>query len=639
MQELTCDEIGRFVIASIPTNLAPSPSTMAFVHRNLGPDDLMRRFTNLESRFAGPKPKCSPSKTHPPRRTYIPPIETRGQRAQEDLVTGDCYNSPVRRERVSIQVAQVTQVYQTPQRRVQGLPAPSRPHKKRLRDRSGQERITRGSRAQVHRPQARSTRKNYNQNQTPVSRRSSPTFPDPGIQDRVAQDHHIQAHRIQHLLATAHRAQALRLQPYVNLSTMSVDMASTKGKEPDLASNTSDTRIIMATTNGKQPELTPRASKLPVPLSKISTPKSGRTATTPRSTVGHSGLESSRSTLPKPRSHRQSTGISSLAYGNANGLHLNKELPPKPSAIPIPARRSTVQGFSHVYQGIPVTTTTERSDRKVSFSDSDSVLGMTDEQRRAKKFGVGPPTVRFSKDAKSVIMGSGSVKGKEKRKSSKSQDEIAAQLRSNRTSDSTLASRLAHPTNASDSQATESMVEIERNRLKSRVSAIFHGRRHSSRAAVPAPAVASTPAVVPASTIVPTPAVAPSPAVVQSVANPPVTTQSVASNAGVTPQSDLLASLAKVRDADQLYEDGLHLLAGIVEEFRVKALAAAAHTQPAQLNRLTARIQTVVNSVVDLNQSRMARIRALNSLEQIAVEEVIATAGAITQVKGMIDEI
>lgn len=107
----------------------------------------------------------------------------------------------------------------------------------------------------------------------------------------------------------------------------------------------------------------------------------------------------------------------------AKGLQLNKELPPQPgrrtSGIPTPVKLGAENSIQKS-QAIEVIDENEdkrsrdqvkkvvgNDEDKLSFSDGDSIMGMTDEQRRATMYGISTPNLRLSKDADAVIMGGG----------------------------------------------------------------------------------------------------------------------------------------------------------------------------------------------------------------------------------------
>ncbi|CZR54830.1 uncharacterized protein PAC_04714 [Phialocephala subalpina] len=166
------------------------------------------------------------------------------------------------------------------------------------------------------------------------------------------------------------------------------------------------------------------------PASRLPTPKVGRVTGPPRLVDVQRGPE-----LPR-------------VQGGAKGLQLNKELPPQPgrrtSGIPIPIKLGVEkptpksQTIKVINEGEKVedqklsakefiddenlslakkATVEDDNDDTLSFSDGDSIMAMTDEQRRATMYGISAPNVRCSKDADVVIMGGspGSLKRKEKK--------------------------------------------------------------------------------------------------------------------------------------------------------------------------------------------------------------------------------
>ncbi|KAF8847449.1 hypothetical protein BDZ45DRAFT_699209 [Acephala macrosclerotiorum] len=163
----------------------------------------------------------------------------------------------------------------------------------------------------------------------------------------------------------------------------------------------------------------PTAAKaLPaLPASRLPTPKVGRISGPPRIVDVPGSSESSR------------------IQDGARGPQLNKALPPQPSrrtsSIPTPIK-SGVEKSIQKSQAIEVID--EHDDKpfhdqikkaigdddndKLSSSDGDSIMGMTDEQRRATMYGISTPNLRLAKDADEVIMGGGpgSIKRNETKK-------------------------------------------------------------------------------------------------------------------------------------------------------------------------------------------------------------------------------
>jgi hypothetical protein len=189
----------------------------------------------------------------------------------------------------------------------------------------------------------------------------------------------------------------------------------------------------------------------------------------------------------------------------------------------------------------------------------------------------------------------------QKIKKPKTQGEIAASFRSNRTTDSMIESRFARPTIA----ATLRGPEVKPEGLKSRVSAMLNRRPR----AITAPTSSSANA---------------------RINDTPVITRST------TQVATSVAAPAHVRTSDELFEAGLQQL-NIALAALGQAAAKAAGTD--ETSQFTVRVRAIVERVTQINEARLARLDILTQLDGLAVAEVVGVSEAVEELNELTNEL